>query len=104
MIKDDTELDRHRQAAMQRVLARQRETQRKAKEEHQQHVERRMNAILSLRKNITASEVRGGQRAGRVGPGVVVLMGVAPLGIEVLGVELVWLGAMNWVEMGVAEN
>lgn len=54
---EDADLSRHRKAAMQRVLTQQRATQEKAKEEHRQHLEKRMNAILSLRKNIAASEV-----------------------------------------------
>lgn len=57
ILRDEGELEERRQAAMQRVLTRQRQTQKKAKEEQQQHLEKRVNAILSLRSNITASEV-----------------------------------------------
>ena len=57
LLRDVGELEQQREAAMKRVLDRQREAQRRTQQEEQLHVEKRMSAILSLKKNIAASEV-----------------------------------------------
>ncbi len=57
LLMNEGGVEKQREEAMKRVLTRQRDTQRRAQEEQQQHMEKRMNAILSLKKNITASEV-----------------------------------------------
>lgn len=62
-IQEGADLGKQRKAAMQRVLTHQRASQERAKEDHRQHLEKRMKAILSLKENIAASEVwrwRGG--------------------------------------------
>ena len=56
-LKEGIDLGKQRKAAMQRVLAHQRASLERAKEDHSQHLEKRMRAILNLKKNIAVSEV-----------------------------------------------
>ena len=57
VLEDGADQREQRKAAMHRVLTQQRASQQRAKVDHHHHFEKRMNAILSLRKSIATSEV-----------------------------------------------